>query len=41
MSAEGSKKSVVKQIVVIAAGVVIGLAAVKLGEMGIKKLIKA
>ena len=34
---EATKKSVVKQVLTIAAGVVVGLTLVKLGELGIKK----
>lgn len=41
MSTEVTKRSVVKQVLTITAGIVLGLAVVKLGEMGIKKAFKS
>lgn len=40
MEGAATKKSVVKQVLTIAAGVIVGLSLVKLGEMGIKKALK-
>lgn len=37
METSTTKKSMIKQVLTIAAGVVVGLTLVKLGELGIKK----
>lgn len=36
-----TKKSIIKQVLTIAGGVIIGLSLVKLGELGIKKVMAA